>query len=456
MLYLISLIFTYLGSAIPFGRSLTYRFAMAAFWSAAGAANIDLPHPLKDMGYVKGLLLRNFRWWAKKPYIFNTDGSLNIGFTYPNMYMAEDYNSPQSVYWCLKAFTVVAVGDDHPFWKSDEKPYPLGHIRHIPIISVAEPPKHVLCNTETHHFLLSSGQSTSKLFRGREAKYGKMAYSSAFGFSVPTGNALHQLAPDSTLALSRDDGETWKVRWDPFAVSVTVIRMGSSMGSECVPALLSSWRPWGHGNVQVDTTLVPPSMEWPGWHLRIHCIYPGGEREESSGLQLVDSGFAVSAQTSQGVSIFERPCGSTFDFLGEGIEGWAKDQHRSLVLSAGGVVGVADLTQNFTESPSSGAVFGQGSSPSLRSQSTILKPDPNTNLMAQRTLLPSIRHEINQKVLLERDGHKEPLWIITGVFAYSEVAEIYPDVLVDIWNSSPRGSLRREPGLLEIIPKPYC
>ncbi|RYP52141.1 hypothetical protein DL768_002691 [Monosporascus sp. mg162] len=205
------------GAAIPFGRSLTYRFAMSAFWAAAGAANIDLPSPLDHPGALKGMLLRNLRWWTDKPYIFNTDGSLNIGFTYPNMYMAEDYNSPQSVYWCLKSFVVVGVGDERPFWQSEEQPHPLKtptSPQNIPAVAILDPPKHILCSTPEHHFLLSSGQSTTKLFKGREAKYGKLAYSSAFGFSVPAGPALSQLAPDSTLALSLDDGETWRTAKD--------------------------------------------------------------------------------------------------------------------------------------------------------------------------------------------------------------------------------------------------
>jgi len=48
-----------------------------------------------------------------------------------------------------------------------------------------------------------------------QAKYGKFAYSSSFGFSVPTGPLrIAQQAPDSTLALS-DDSE--QERWDRAA-----------------------------------------------------------------------------------------------------------------------------------------------------------------------------------------------------------------------------------------------
>ncbi|KAJ0142295.1 hypothetical protein CTA2_1422, partial [Colletotrichum tanaceti] len=213
------------GAAIPFGRSMTYRFAFAAFWAAAATAGVDLPPPVDDIGVVKGLLLRHLRWWARHPDMFNTDGTLSIGFAYPNMYLSEDYNSPQSVYWCLKSFVVLGLAEDHPFWASEEGAHPLLHLvdggsssppsssSSTPLgrVGVVWPPRQVVCGAPEHHFLLSAGQMTKKGFKAREAKYGKMAYSSAFAFSVPTGPLLAQMAPDSTLVASVDGGDTWSV-----------------------------------------------------------------------------------------------------------------------------------------------------------------------------------------------------------------------------------------------------
>jgi hypothetical protein len=68
-----------LGAAIPFGRSLTYRFAFAGFWSAAAFTELVLPAPLNNWGVVKGILLRHFRWWTDKHDMFNVDGTLTIG-----------------------------------------------------------------------------------------------------------------------------------------------------------------------------------------------------------------------------------------------------------------------------------------------------------------------------------------------------------------------------------------
>ncbi|RYP66643.1 hypothetical protein DL769_005975 [Monosporascus sp. CRB-8-3] len=352
-------------AAIPFGRSLTYRFAMAAFWAAAGAADVDLPSPLDDPGALRGMLLRNLRWWTDKPYIFNTDGSLNIGFTYPNMYMAEDYNSPQSVYWCLKSFVVVGLGNGRPFWQSEEQPHPLktsASSGNIPAAAILDPPKHTLCNTPEHHFLLSSGQSTTKLFKGREAKYGKLAYSSTFGFSVPAGPALTQLAPDSTLALSLDDGETWK--------------------------------------------------------------------------------------TAKDTSIFEQPCESNVERFTGGVQGWAKDEHNGLVVSVAGAAGVFDLTHNFIDRSMEGAGFTANSRPSVNGGADIMKPDPNTNLIAQRTLLPYIRHAINWETEGGTAGVGDSIWIVTGVFACSQTSTAAH--VMTMWHRRPEGRLVLQQGNLGI------
>ncbi|MDX1650036.1 MAG: DUF2264 domain-containing protein, partial [Myxococcota bacterium] len=63
------------GRALPFGRSLTYRFAQAAFWAALVFADEEaLP-----WGRVKGLLLRNLRAWSRLP-IATRDGLLTPGY----------------------------------------------------------------------------------------------------------------------------------------------------------------------------------------------------------------------------------------------------------------------------------------------------------------------------------------------------------------------------------------
>lgn len=74
------------GRAITFGRSLVYRFAMVSFWGAMAYADVDLPAPL-TWGIVKGIVLRNLRWWQTKNDIWTSSGTLSLGFAYPSMYV---------------------------------------------------------------------------------------------------------------------------------------------------------------------------------------------------------------------------------------------------------------------------------------------------------------------------------------------------------------------------------
>lgn len=356
------------GAAIPFGRSLTYRYACGAFWSAAAYAGIEMPEPV-DIGAMKGLLLRHLRWWAAQPHIFNTDGTHNIGYAYPNMYLSENYNSPQSPYWCLKSFLVLGLPSSSPFWSSQERTHPLSVSapHKLEKVKVLWPPRQILVAAEEHHYLLSAGQSTTKPFKARQAKYGKFAYSSAFGFSVPTGPLLEQLAPDSTLAVCfTDEEEDWKVRWDPYDVDTGSISIG---GEEAEAKWLrSTWKPWTRWGVSVQTTLVAPGEKWSGWHVRVHRVtIPRG----TPALRLVDGGFAVDAQTSRDASIFEsrmRPFFPEVGGSGEG-EGWWKDRTGSLVVSRGGASGAVDLTSSFTFEGKKGKEGGE---------SIIIRADPNT------------------------------------------------------------------------------
>ena len=80
------------GAEIPFGRSLTYRFAHAAFFAAyafAGAQNESIP-----WGAVRHTVLTNLHHWFQYP-ITDAAGVLTIGYQYPNLLMSERYNAPR-------------------------------------------------------------------------------------------------------------------------------------------------------------------------------------------------------------------------------------------------------------------------------------------------------------------------------------------------------------------------
>lgn len=107
------------GEALPYGRSLTYRFAQTAFWSIAAVAGIDtIP-----LAVIKGIIVRHLDYWMKQP-VFDKKGILTIGYGYPNLHMAESYNAPGSPYWSMKAFAFLMLPDEHEFWKVEAAPLP--------------------------------------------------------------------------------------------------------------------------------------------------------------------------------------------------------------------------------------------------------------------------------------------------------------------------------------------
>lgn len=247
------------GAAIPFGRSLTYRFAQAAFWSAAAFAGLEVYEP----GVVKGIVLRHLRWWLQQP-LFDRDGVLSVGYSYPNLIMAEDYNAPGSPYWGLKTMLVLALSEQDAFWQAEEMPLPVRESPHsIPHAS------QILIHQKHHLWMLTSGQLELNNFVNTEAKYCKFAYSTRYGFTIERGRyGLNHAAPDSMLLLSEKDNY-WRGRRECQQVSTA-----DGM-------IFSRWLPWH--DVSIDTWLLPLG----DWQVRVHHLKTARE------LDCAEGGFSL-------------------------------------------------------------------------------------------------------------------------------------------------------------------
>ncbi|PSK38473.1 hypothetical protein B9Z65_6026 [Elsinoe australis] len=378
------------GHLIPFGRSLTYRFATAAFWGALAFADVEPPKPL-TWGMVKGFLLRNLRWWTKQPHIFQPNGMLNVGYCYPNYYLAENYNSPGSPYWCMLAFAPLALPAEHPFWASDEEPHPFMS-RLLPEIKPLHYPLHIMVHKESngHTFLLSSGQKCHYPIKSTQAKYGHFAYSAAFGYSVPTGNyTLDQWVPESALAFSDDGGEIWKLRREVTDAEI-IDRDG--------PVLYSKMKPWH--DVEVTTWLIPPTDAAPDWHLRVHKIVSG------RGIQSAEGGFAIAnTRVSDGRAI--EAMGAAGQTETEGI---LIENAGAVLVSRAGASGIAELAESSRKGE-------------------ICNADPNSNLIEARTNLPMLVRDIK--------GGEAAVWFVTAVFAIPSTAKDWQASWRRGWQSRP-------------------
>lgn len=262
------------GAAVPFGRSLTYRFAQAAFWSAAAFAELEAYSP----GVIKGIVLRHFRWWLRQP-IFDRDGVLSVGYGYPNLIMAEDYNAPGSPYWGLKAMLILALKENSPFWEAQELALPQRAATHA--IAHAD---QILVHQPDHLWMLTSGQLELNNYVNTEAKYCKFAYSTRYGFTVERGRyGLSHAAVDSMLLLSENDNY-WRGRRDCTSVTTAEDR------------IYSRWQPWH--DVTIDSWLLVLGE----WQIRVHRIATARE------LATAEGGFSIPNRPLPAVGSHPRGC----------------------------------------------------------------------------------------------------------------------------------------------------
>lgn len=252
------------GAELPFGRSLTYRFAHSAFFSAlslAGAKPDAMP-----WGAVRHTVLQNLRHWLQYP-ITDAAGVLSIGYAYPNLTMSEKYNAPGSPYWAFKAFLFLALPQDHPFWQQEETTvsHPAQMLQEKPRMIVC----HDLCQGTDHLTAYPVGQHCMN-HGNCAAKYEKFVYSNRFGFSVSRGEALDDGAFDNVLAASFAGADCYRMRYGVEDYSLTEDYTYTAY--RLLPG------------VQAKTWVVPCA---DGWHVRIHEIV------NEAAIDIADGGFAL-------------------------------------------------------------------------------------------------------------------------------------------------------------------
>lgn len=233
------------GSALAFGRSLTYRFAQCAFWSACVFAGVK-PFPIDVM---KGIISRNINYWINMP-IFDNGGILSIGYGYPNLGMAEGYNAYGSPYWALKAFLILALNKDNEFFTTKSAPLP--ELEPLRIIKEA---KMVIQHINGSVFALTSGQWSDFEPTHTPEKYSKFLYSSKYAFSTPKSYSRVEYAGADNMLVFVDDNDLCYVRKRCKGYEITDDGI-----------IYSQWSPCK--GVEVETRLIPTE----NGHIRTHQI----------------------------------------------------------------------------------------------------------------------------------------------------------------------------------------
>lgn len=238
------------GRSLPYGRSLTYRFAHVSFWCALVVS--DTWHQTGfSLGTIKGIILRHLRFWQKQPISLPKEQNLSIGYGYQNLLLSEDYNAPGSPMWAFKAFVLLELGEDHDFWQVEEEPLPKKealvlqrhsgfHIQSLPEQTIALSSLQFCGNPRLYH---------------RQEKYSKFAYSTYFGFNLTRNpENVNDFSLDSTLAFSLPGFDQWRSR-----EAITGTSLYETHG-------VSHWSVWKQ--VEVVSYLIPLEEG----HIRIHEI----------------------------------------------------------------------------------------------------------------------------------------------------------------------------------------
>ncbi len=372
------------GSVIPYGRSLAYRFAVISFFSACAFADEEVvPWPV-----MKGIVLRNLRSWFGRP-IFDIDGALTIGHGYPNFVMAEQYNSPGSPYWSFKAFLVLALGEEHPFWRAEEAPLP-----RLAAVSVQPVPKYVISRSAEDVVLLCPGRYPGKEMVQAAAKFSKFAYSARFGFCVSHGSyGLEKTGCDSMLLLSEGDGY-WRERRQAEDQSC-----GANWTS-------GRWRPWP--DVTIETTLVALGA----WHVRVHRI------ESARALETVEGGFSIPVFSGAGPERSPRIALRSAGRSAEAAAAEATEPENTAQDAAVAYPWAGSRIVDLSPPPASGYVavtptaeIRRGAEAAGR-RGEILTLEPNLNVVFPLATLPVLRGRIGKGASVlacaVRAGDEEP------------------------------------------------
>ena len=287
------------GRGVPFGRSLTYRFVNAAFWSSfvlAGGSK-------RPLAQLKGLILNHLSWWYDA--MAGQPGCMRPGYGYPGAPVMEDYAGPGISYWGFRAFALLALPESDPFWQVEPE---------LPVLDarrMEEKPGMIIQTGERHSYALSAMQYPGSTLLQCASKYGKLCYSTAFGWNISCGTgSISEFALDSALALSvRGTGQfASRTRIQDYRVNKHYI-----------------YSVWGYGSVaHVETWLVPID-EFR--HVRVHrvqSLYP---------LEAYEGGFPVFGWSSK-YDIAEKGAGEITIRRANGSEP---------ELSSGMVSGISDV-----------------------------------------------------------------------------------------------------------------
>ncbi len=189
------------GANVPFGRSLSYRFAACALFPVAVLAGCDIKPAMAGR-----ITAKNIGFFKEQCRFEETD-IIPEGYLYHTSNVVESYTSDGGAYWCCKAFLALLMEENHPFWHYEDAELPAEKGNYLVVPTYKD--IHILF--EGHRGMVTmynntaqyyqNGQHTHK-FGDMRGWYGKFVYSSAVGFGC---SSCDKVSIDNMVSLMTTD-----------------------------------------------------------------------------------------------------------------------------------------------------------------------------------------------------------------------------------------------------------
>ncbi|MFI0788177.1 DUF2264 domain-containing protein [Streptomyces lydicus] len=185
------------GAPLPFGRSLTYRFAAtAAPWLGALTGHTPLAP-----GATRRLASGALRHFLDRGAVTG-DGLLPLGWYGPHPPMLQSYSGPGSPYWAAKGFLGLLLPAGHPAWTDPEEPLPA---ERADTVRPLGPTGLLLQSTASDGLVRVHNHGSNSPLAASDPSYDRFAYSTRTGPTTATAGAA---LPDNHFALLLDGRPT--------------------------------------------------------------------------------------------------------------------------------------------------------------------------------------------------------------------------------------------------------
>lgn len=196
------------GANVPFGRSLSYRFAACALCPAAVLAGCSIEPELAGR-----LTCMNIDFFRTHYRGEETD-ILEEGYLYHSSSVVEGYTSDGGAYWCCKAFLALFIPEEHSFWNTENVKIPAEHSSYLAVpgnenihmLFEGNDGMVTMYNNTAQYY--HQGMMTHK-FGDVRSWYSKFAYHSAGGFgcscsdNLAFDNMISLMTPDHSMSSHR-------------------------------------------------------------------------------------------------------------------------------------------------------------------------------------------------------------------------------------------------------------